>query len=79
MNKYGFILAIDSYLIRKGLVALLNRIPGVVVLKEFDAGPPLREFMRNHAGEYLLSVSLSSTEQSIFFFPSHACWRKPFW
>jgi DNA-binding CsgD family transcriptional regulator len=71
MNKYGFILAIDSYLIRKGLVALLNRIPGVVVRKEFDAGPPLREFLRNHAGEYLL-ISQSIFDGTIDLFLSES-------
>jgi two-component system response regulator NreC len=68
MTRYGFILAIDSYLIRKGLVALLNRIPGVVVLKEFDAGPTFREFMKNHAGEYLLiSQSIFDEIADLFF------------
>lgn len=60
MNRVGFILAVESYLVRKGLVAVLNRIPGTVVIREFDSAPPLIDFLRKRNNHYLV------ISQSIF-------------
>lgn len=47
MRIRGFILAIDSYLVRKGLVSLLNHLQGVSVIREFDAYDPLFSTQKN--------------------------------
>lgn len=60
MNRVGFILAVESYLVRKGLIAVLNRIPGIVVIREFDSAFLLMDFMRERNNDYLV------ISQSIF-------------
>ena len=71
MNHCGFILAIDSYLVRKGLAAVLNRIPGILVLKEFDAASRLIHHMKHHTADYLV-ISQSLFDQATDLFISHA-------
>jgi DNA-binding NarL/FixJ family response regulator len=67
MTRTGFILAVESYLVRKGLVAILNRIPGTMVIKEFDAAPPLLDYMKNHhSGFLVLSQSIFDNVTELF-------------
>ena len=67
MTRTGFILAVESYLVRKGLVAILNRIPGTMVIKEFDAAPPLLDYMENHhSGFLVLSLSIFDNVTELF-------------
>jgi len=54
MKTSGFILLIDSYLVRKGMIALLNRIQGARVLKEFGAGEPFLAYMESHPVDYII-------------------------
>ena len=52
---------------RKGLVAILNRIPGTMVIKEFDAAPPLLDYMENHhSGFLVLSQSIFDNVTELF-------------
>lgn len=60
MRISGFIIAIDSYLVRKGMVSLLNRLHGVRVVKEFDRADPLLNHMKTNRADYLI------LSQSIF-------------
>jgi len=60
MNRAGFILAMESYLLRKGLVTVLNHIPGTMVLREFNEAAQLIEFLRKEHTDYLM------VSQSIF-------------
>ena len=60
MNRAGFILATESYLIRKGLAATLSRIPSAVVVREFDTAPQLMEFLKKNGNEFII------ISQSIF-------------
>jgi DNA-binding NarL/FixJ family response regulator len=69
MRISGFILVIDSYLVRKGLLAILNRMQGVRVLKEFDAGDPFIAYLNNHAVDYII-ISQSEFDRSVDHFIS---------
>ena len=69
MNRSGFILAVESYLILKGLASLLNRVPGARVLKEFDNADRLTEYLENNSTDYLI-VSQSILDQASGFFIS---------
>ena len=54
MRISGFILVIESYLVRKGMVSLLKRIHGASVLKEFDGVDPFRAYLKNHQVGFLI-------------------------
>lgn len=54
MKISGFILIIDSYLVRKGLISVLNRIQGVRVLKEFGASDPFRSYLDTHPVDFIV-------------------------
>jgi DNA-binding NarL/FixJ family response regulator len=54
MRIRGFILVIDSYLLRKGVVALLNRIQGVRVLKEFSAKEAFLPYLESKPVDYIV-------------------------
>ena len=54
MKISGFILVIDSYLVRKGVIALLNRIHGVRVLKEFGANEPFLPYLESHPLDFII-------------------------
>ena len=69
MRISGFILLIDSYLVRKGLVAILNRIQGVRVLKEFGAGGPFIAYLKSHPVDYII-MSQSEFDRSADLFIS---------
>jgi DNA-binding CsgD family transcriptional regulator len=67
VNRSGFILAVEPYLIRKGLASLLNRLPGVRVLKEFDNAPRLTEYLENQCADYLIISQLIFDQASDLF------------
>ena len=54
MKITNFILLIDSYLVRKGLVSLLNRIQGLRVLKEFGADDPFLGYLQSHPVDFMI-------------------------
>jgi DNA-binding NarL/FixJ family response regulator len=54
MKISGFILVIESYLVRKGMVSILNRMHGIRVLKEFDGVDPFRAYLLNHPVNFLI-------------------------
>jgi DNA-binding NarL/FixJ family response regulator len=54
MRISGFILVIDSYLVRKGVIALLNRIHGVRVLKEFGAKEAFLPYLESKPVDYIV-------------------------
>jgi len=67
MKRTGIIVAVESYLIRKGLVSILNRVPGIVVSREFDSPAPLMKFMQNQSRDLLLiSQSLFNESTELF-------------
>ena len=67
MRISGFILVIDSYLVRLGVVAILNRIQGVRVLKEFGAGDPFEAYLKSHTVDYII-MSQSVFDRSLELF-----------
>ena len=69
MRISDFILVIDSYLLRKGVVSLLNRISGVRVLKEFGADDPFQIYLQNHPVDYMIMCQ-SEFERSYDLFIS---------
>jgi len=65
MRRVQFILAIDSYLVRKGMVAMLQRIPGASVLREFESIDLLTHYLQRHGTDFLIicdSLFLSATD-----------------
>lgn len=54
MRIWDFILVIDSYLLRKGVVSILNRIQGIRVLKEFGEGEPFLTYLKSHQVDYII-------------------------
>lgn len=54
MKISGFILVIDSYLVRKGVIALLNRIQGIRVLKEFGTDESFLPYLESHPGVFVI-------------------------
>ncbi len=67
MREFGVILAIDSYLARKGMAFLLNRFTGVRVIREFEAVDPLIQYARQHGVEILIiSQSLFNLATDLF-------------
>jgi len=69
MRISGFILVIDSYLLRLGMVSMLNRIQGVRVLKEFGGGDPFLAYLKSHPVDYIV-MSQSELERSLELFIS---------
>jgi len=63
MRISGFILVIDSYVLRLGMVSILNRIRGVRVLKEFGAGDPFLSYLQSHPVDYII-MSQSEFDRS---------------
>ena len=67
MKKAGFILVIDSYLVRKGLVSILNRIPGIAVLQEFHNSESLASYLLKHSVDFIIiSQSLFEASADLF-------------
>jgi DNA-binding NarL/FixJ family response regulator len=64
MIRAGFILAVESYLIRKGLSSVIHRIPGITVVKEFSDSADLEVFAKSHPADFLL-VSIPLLEKSL--------------
>ncbi|MDF1575512.1 MAG: LuxR C-terminal-related transcriptional regulator [Bacteroidales bacterium] len=54
MRISSFILVVDSYLLRKGVVSMLNRIQGIRVLKEFGSSDPFPAFLENHSVDFMI-------------------------
>jgi len=54
MKRANFILCIEAYLLRKGVAAVLQRIPGAFVVREFGTVDLLTHYMKNHAVDFLL-------------------------
>jgi len=69
MRMSGFILVIDSYLVRKGMISVLNRIQGIRVLKEFGAGDPFAAYLKSHPVDYII-ISQTEFDRSLELFIS---------
>lgn len=63
MSRSGIIVAEESYLLRKGVVTILNRIPGLTVIREFESIPPLKQFIQSRKQD-LLVISESLFEEA---------------
>ena len=70
MRFSGFILAIDSYLVRKGTVSLLSRIPDIRIIREFSAADSFRQYATRQDIDFLV-ISQSIFDQSSAVFVSH--------
>jgi DNA-binding NarL/FixJ family response regulator len=67
MKRTSIIVAVESYLIRKGLVSILNRVPGITVSREFDSPAPFMKFMQNQDRDLLvISQSLFNESTDLF-------------
>lgn len=54
MKSAGFIVAVENYLVRTGMVSLLNKMPQVRVLREFGTVEPLIRFTQKYPGHFLV-------------------------
>ncbi len=70
MRFSGFILVLDSYIVRKGLISVLNRIQGVRVLKEFNAADPFQSYLEDHPVDFII-ISQSAFRQRTDLFISN--------
>lgn len=70
MRNAGFILAIDAYLIRKGISSLLKQIEGVRVEREFEDVEGLERYFSIHGSGFLI-ISGHLYEKASRLFVSH--------
>ena len=70
MRISGFILAIDSYLLRTGLGILLSRIPGAKIIREFSSADTFQQYASRKDIDFLI-ISQSVFDQSDAVFISH--------
>ena len=70
MRISNFILVIDSYLVRKGMVSILNRIQGVRVMKEFGANQPFMAYVESHPVDFII-IGQSGFDRSFDLFMSN--------
>ena len=54
MRIAGFILVIDSYVVRKGMVAVLNRMHGIRVHREFSTDDPYISYLKGNQVDYVI-------------------------
>jgi len=67
MRTAGFILAIDSYLVRKGLVSILTRIQGIRIVQEFSDSLIFQQYAQKQEIEFLIiSQSLFDRSSELF-------------
>jgi len=72
MRKCGFILVIDSYLVRKGMVSVLNQIPGIVILQEFSQSDALPTYLLKQAVDFIIiSQGLLESSADLFVHDPH--------
>ena len=70
MRSSGFILAIDSYLVRVGLISLLSRIQGVRIVREFSTADTFQQYANRQDIDFLV-INQSLFDQSSAIFISH--------
>ena len=70
MRRSGFILVIDSYLVRKGMVSILNRMNSIAILKEFGTTEPLISYLKNQSVDFII-ISQSLFDGSTDLFIKH--------
>ena len=70
MKFSGFILAIDSYLVRKGLISLLSRVQGVRIIREFADADTFQQYANRQDIDFLI-INQSLFDQSEAVFVSH--------
>lgn len=70
MRYSGFILAIDSYLVRKGLISLLSRVQGVRIIREFASADTFQQYANRQDIDFLI-INQSLFDQSAGLFVSH--------
>ena len=70
MRFSGFILAIDSYLVRKGLISLLSRVQGVRIIREFADADTFQQYASRQDIDFLI-INQSLFDQSEAVFVSH--------
>lgn len=68
MNHPGVIVAVETYLLRKGIITILNRIPGVSVKREFDSALALEKFIPSFERKLLIisDTLFSELEHELF-------------
>jgi DNA-binding CsgD family transcriptional regulator len=67
MNNRGFIVAADNFLVRTGMVSLLNKMNGVRVIREFGDVESLMRFAQKNPGHFLvISQSLFNEAGDLF-------------
>ena len=67
MKKSGFILVMDSYLVRKGMVSILNHIHDIAILQEFHNTEALASYLLKQSVDFIIiSQSLFEASADLF-------------
>ena len=54
MKRLKLILAVESYLVRRGIGVVLKSFPDITVVKEFDTIQQLEQYMKLHSSDFLI-------------------------
>jgi len=67
MRKFGFIVVIDSYLVRKGMISILSKIGGVAVLHESSNMESLTKLLPKYSVDFIIiSQDLFDASADVF-------------
>ena len=67
MNKVTFFVAVDSYIIRKGIVSILKNLSAVEVLLDTDNPDIFKNYVKEHGSDFII-ISLALFERCPLFF-----------
>lgn len=70
MRLSGFIVVIDAYLVRKGMISLLSRIQGIRIIRELDSPKTFQQYAARENIDFLV-ISQSIFDRSSEVFLSH--------
>jgi DNA-binding CsgD family transcriptional regulator len=70
MRNAGFIVAAEPYLVRAGMVALIHKLDGVRVIREFGTVDPFIAFAKKNPG-YFLAITHSFFNRSGELYMAH--------
>ena len=71
MKRVTFLIVIDSYLLRKGITSLLNKIPGINIIRECSSLSHAEKLLVQEQPDYMI-ISRSLYEQASHLYNHHA-------
>ncbi len=76
MKRLTFLIAIDAYLLRKGIIALLNKIPGISVISETGSADNLKNLVSQHQPDFLVLSTAIFQNASPFYDSDYRLYQK---